>query len=294
MTRPRRRARGLSHRTWLAAVLSALALAAARPALAEERPLWELGAGPFFLAQPDYRGAAQSRGYILPFPYVVYRGDRLRVDRDGIRGMLFETDRVAFDISVFGSPPVDSGDNSARQGMPDLDATLEIGPMLDVTLAQDTPSPLDFNWRLRLRLPVRFALASDFSSVESIGVVSWPHLNLDTRQRFWGGEWWFGLNVGPQYASRRYNEYFYSVQPQYATPTRPAYDAPGGYGGTIFLASLSRRFKNIWAGGYLRYDTLSGAAFDQSPLVRRSSYYSAGLAIAWVFAESSERVEAPY
>ena len=63
------------------------------------------------------------------------------------------------------------------------------------------------------------------------------------------------------------------MQPQYATPTRPAYDAPGGH---------------------LRYDTLSGTAFDWSPCVGRSSFSSAGLAIARVFAESSERIEASY
>ena len=78
--------------------------------------------------------------------------------------------------------------------------------MLDVTLAQDTPSPIDFNSRLCLRLAVRFALASDFGSVEPLDMASWPRLNLDTRQRCWGGEWWFGVKVVPQYASRRHNE----------------------------------------------------------------------------------------
>ena len=274
--------------------LAALALIAASSsgALAEEKPVWELGVGPFFLAQPDYRGSDETSGYIYPFPYVIYRGDRFRVDRDGIRGLLFETDRVEFDLSFFGSPPVDSSDNTAREGMPDLDATLEVGPVLSVTIAQDAPR--DFGWRLRFRLPVRYALTTDFSNVGSAGWVTWPHLNLDTRQRFWGGEWWLGFNVGPQYATRQYNSYFYSVPTQFATPTRPAYEAPGGYGGTIFLASLSRRFKQFWAGGYLRYDNLSGAAFDASPLVKSSSYFSAGLAVAWVFAESSERVDAPY
>jgi outer membrane scaffolding protein for murein synthesis (MipA/OmpV family) len=274
--------------------LAALALIAASGtgALAEEKPVWELGVGPFFLAQPDYRGSDETNGYVYPFPYVVYRGDRFRVDRDGIRGLLFETDRVEFDLSVFGSPPVDSSDNAAREGMPDLDATLEIGPVLSVTIAQDAPR--DFGWRLRFRVPVRYAFTTDFSNVGTAGWVTWPHLNLDTRQRFWGGEWWLGFNVGPQYATRQYNNYFYSVPTQFATPTRPAYEAPGGYGGTIFLASLSRRFKRFWAGGYLRYDNLSGAVFDESPLVKSSSYFSAGLAVAWVFAESSERVDAPY
>ena len=95
-------------------------------ACAEERPLWELGAGGFAFAQPDYRGADEGRGYVLPIPYVAYRGDRFRVDREGIRGLLFESDRVEFDLSLFATPPVKSNDNTARAGMNDLDPTIEI------------------------------------------------------------------------------------------------------------------------------------------------------------------------
>ena len=49
------------------------------------RPLWELGVGVAGLRLPDYRGSDQSRGYVLPLPYIVYRGTWLKADRDGAR-----------------------------------------------------------------------------------------------------------------------------------------------------------------------------------------------------------------
>ena len=48
------------------ALLAALCALAAAPAAAEEPPLWELGAGVAALALPDYRGADEGRGYLLP------------------------------------------------------------------------------------------------------------------------------------------------------------------------------------------------------------------------------------
>lgn len=271
-------------------LLAAAALVvAAGQACAEERPLWELGAGAFGFAQPDYRGADQSRGYVLPLPYVVYRGDRFRVDREGIRGLLFESDRVEFDISLYATPPVDSSDNTARAGMPDLDPTVEVGPVLDVTLARDRPR--DWDYRLRLRLPVRGGVST---GGDGVGWIFWPHLNLDLKPRFLGGTWNLGLNAGPMFGDNKYHAYYYSVASQFATPQRPAYEASGGYSGTIFLAGLTRRFDKVWVGGYVRYDNLSGVAFEDSPLFRQNSFWSAGIAIAYVFAESKTRVYSDY
>ena len=61
---------------------------------AELRPEWEFGLGASAFTLPDYRGSDESRGYVLPFPYVIYRGERVRVDRQGMRGIFFESDRV--------------------------------------------------------------------------------------------------------------------------------------------------------------------------------------------------------
>jgi outer membrane protein len=41
----------------------------------------------------------------------------------------------------------------------------------------------------------------------------------------------------------------------------------------------------------LRHDTLRGAAFEDSPLVRRRSHASFGVALSWVFATSERRVD---
>jgi MipA family protein len=44
-------------------------------------------------------------------------------------------------------------------------------------------------------------------------------------------------------------------------------------------------------GGFARYEALKGAAFESSPLMRRDYAFTAGIAIAWIFAESNTKVE---
>ncbi|MFH1603183.1 MAG: MipA/OmpV family protein, partial [Pseudomonadota bacterium] len=87
------------------------------------------------------------------------------------------------------------------------------------------------------------------------------------------------------------NAYFYSVLPQYAQPNRGAYDARGGYSGMQYLASLSRRYGSAWIGAYVRRDDLRGAVFERSPLVKSSSYVSAGFAVTWTIGQSSEMID---
>jgi len=271
-------------------LLVALALAGfALPGQAEQRPLWEVGIGAVGLSLPDYRGADGERGYLYPFPYVVYRGEQFKVDDQGIRGIFFESDRVELDVSVHATPPVKSDRNRARQGMPDLDPTIEVGPALHITLARDRK--IDYTYRVDLRLPVRAVIATDLSHADSAGYVFYPHLSLDLRPELFDRRWNVGFTAGPLYGSRKYHEYFYSVAPRFATAARPAFEAPGGYSGTVLLASFSRRFDRFWVGGFARYDTLQGAAFEASPLVKRARSFSAGLAFAWIFAESAQKVE---
>jgi outer membrane scaffolding protein for murein synthesis (MipA/OmpV family) len=266
--------------------LALLCALAAAPAAAADLPLWEAGIGVAALAMPDYRGSDEGRGYLLPLPYLVYRGEFLKADRHGIRGRLFDSERLELDLSLGASLPVDSADNAARAGMPDLQPSVEIGPSLEIRLWRDGDTRLD------LRLPLRAAFTLE-SPPRAIGWVATPHLNLDVPGRGALAGWHLGLLAGPLYGSRRQHEYFYGVAPQFATATRPAYEARGGYGGLQFLASASRRFARTWVGAFARADTLRGAVFDASPLVKRESYFAAGLGISWVIDVSRERVEAP-
>lgn len=270
------------------ALLALCALAAA-PAAADELPLWELGLGVGAFALPDYRGSDEGRGYVLPVPYVVYRGEYLKADRRGIRGELFDTKHLELNVSFAASLPVNSSRNTARAGMPDLRPSVEAGPSLEITLwgTRDGDGGL-----LELRLPLRAAVTVE-STPRSIGWAATPNLNLDLPGRGALAGWNFGFLAGPIYGSRRQHEYFYGVAPEFATADRPAYEAAGGYAGMQFLAAASRRFDGFWVGAFLRADTLRGAVFAASPLVKRDRYVAAGLGVAWVLGTSRQRVQAP-
>ncbi|HEX4942719.1 MAG TPA: MipA/OmpV family protein [Usitatibacteraceae bacterium] len=270
-------------------VLASAAVLASGSAFAQghEEPLWEAGAGVAALRLPDYRGASHSRWYALPLPYLVYRGDFLKADRHGVRGVFFDSDRVEFNLSVGASLPVDSSQSEARQGMPDLRPSVELGPSVDFTLWRSAARRA----KVELRLPLRGAVTIE-SDPRYIGVQFFPHLSLDVNDVGGLAGWNLGMLAGPVYTDRRYNRYFYGVPPDQATAARPAYDPDGGYGGAQFIVALSRRFARLWVGGYLRQDTLAGATFAASPLVTSRRYMAGGIGVSWIFSESSRRVPA--
>ena len=269
---------------WLLMLLGSLGIAF--DACADEKPLWEVGLGLGAVAFEDYRGSDTTHAYPLPVPYIIYRGEYLQADRDGVRGKLFNQDWLEINVSGNLTTPVRN--DRERSGMPDLRTTVELGPSFDFHLFKSN----DGKYKLDLRMPVRAAETLQ-SSPRFIGGTFTPRFNLDIVDPFGYSGWNLGLALGPEFAVRRYNQYFYSVAPQYATPSRPAYQAAGGYAGTQSLVALSKRFPKFWVGTYARYDRLDGAAFVDSPLVQRRSYWSAGIGFAWMISQSSRLVHVP-
>ena len=278
--------RSSNRRTFAPFAIAAALLAFASNARSEEKPLWEAGVGVGALRFPDYRGSEESKIYPVPVPYFVYRGDFLKADRDGVRGLLFNKKYAELSISVNGTIPVDSEDNAARRGMEDLKPTIELGPSFDFHLWRSADEHLKLDLVMPLRLPITIE-----KSPSSIGWVFSPRLNLDVHDVAGFEGWDFGIGAGPLFADRKFHDYFYSVDDRYATPERPAYQSDGGYSGTHFLASLSKRFPTYWIGAYVRYDALSGAAFDDSPLVTSKHYVAGGIGIAWMIGQSKKMVE---
>lgn len=260
------------------AALAIAALSACLPAQAD-RPLWELGLGIGALRLPHYRGSDQSHDWLLPTPYFVYRGEILRADRDGARAVLVDAERFDLDVSLAATAPTRSSDNRARAGMPDLAPTFEIGPNANFTL---TRGP---GWKLQARLPVRAAFTFE-SDPRSIGWLATPNLNLDVHV----GGWNVGVLGGPVFATRRFHGYFFDVPAAYATPTRPAYSAPGGASGWRLVSGASRRIGAWWLGAFVAADSVRHAHFEPSPLVRRQETVAFGLAFSYIFAASSTRV----
>ncbi len=267
------------------AVLLAAACAAV-PLQAKEEPLWEFGLGVGAIAFEDYRGSDTVHAFPVPVPYFVYNGKFLKADRDGVRGTLFNQDWFEINLSFNLTTPVRN--DAERSGMPDLKSTVELGPSFDFHLFRSEDAKVKFD----LRMPLR-AAATVEGSPQVIGWTFTPRFALDIADPWGVAGWNLGLLAGPLFADRRYNQYFYSVDSQYATPSRPEFQASGGYAGTQTITALSKRYPKFWVGAYMRYDTLAGAVFLDSPLVQRKSYWSAGFGFAWMLRKSSRLVDVP-
>ncbi len=268
----------------------------AAPAAAEgqpqdhRQPLWELGLGIGALSIPNYPGSDQTQNYVLPLPYVIYRGEVFKADRDGVRAQFAQGHRFEFDISLGGTPPVLSEDSDSRRGMPNLPPTVEIGPELRVHLARDTDDENARRYEWNLHIPVRHSFTWSDGHLVQVGNVSYPHVNWKQKFRWLGQDWNLDTDLGAYINDRSYHQFFYDVPPRNATPTRPAFQAAGGYGGWEGTVFSSRRIDRFRVAGFLQFGSVGGAAFEESPLVRRSLVLSAGVLVNYVFWVSTQTV----
>jgi hypothetical protein len=182
--------------------------------------------------------------------------------------------------------PVSADDNDARRGMPGLRPTLEFGPSLNAHLWRSAATDMKLDLVMPLRLPLTLE-----NSPKTLGWNFSPRLNLDVQNVAGYTGWNFGIGAGPLFGTARYHDYFYSVEPRFATAERQAYEARGGYSGMYVLGTVSKRFSGYWIGAHLRYDNLHGAVFEDSPLVRRQNYLAAGIGISWIIGSSKRMVE---
>jgi hypothetical protein len=223
---------------------------------------------------------------VFPFPYLIYRGDILRVDRERISGRIFKTDRLLLDISLYGSVPVDSSRNSARSGMPDLDPTFEIGPSLEIKLLENKQDRYKFS----ANLPVRAVFAINSSSLYREGFVFSPRLNFEKDDLIPETGLNLGISAGPMFATSDYHSYYYSVDPAFATQSRPSYSASSGYSGSRLTVGLNKGYKQLVFNAFVSLDFLQGAVFEDSPLVKTKYSVMWGFAVSWIFLKSERLV----
>lgn len=246
-------------------------------------PVWELGLGIGSLFLPHYPGADQSQALILPFPLLVYRGEKIRAERGALRGILFESGNTRIDISIRGSLPVNSDDNRARAGMADLDPTLEVGPQIAWTGYQDNHNSL------QLRVPLRAVLSIGENGIKHQGNVANPNIRWD---HHFNGGLRITTRASARFGDGKWHDYFYAVGVADALAARPQYDAPGGYGGSALSFTLAYQ-RNDWRfGGGVGYEWLGNAAFADSPLVKDEESYFVGFAISKVLFKSSRKTQA--
>lgn len=238
-------------------------------------PKFELGVSLLSLSAPHYRGSAHSTSYLLPVPYIKYRGERFRID-GGVEGRLFNSENLILSISGNGSLPVDD-ENPERAGMAPLKANVEFGPSLEYRLRKGERDSLWFE------LPLRIAITIE-GNPQNIGQILHPRLawRLPSRNK---NQWKFRFAAGPLFASKRFHDYYYSVDLADALPSRPEFQAESGYSGIRGDFTYSKRFGEYWLGGFVRYDSLKNSVVEDSPLVTDVSNWMGGIAFGWVFYE---------
>jgi len=244
-------------------------------------PLWELGAFAVGVSQQAYPGSDQQIQRGLALPFLVYRGRFLRADREtaGLRAV--RTPLYEVDIGVAGSFGSNSDEIDARRGMPDLGTLVEFGPRLKVNLGE---GPGGGRWRLELPLRGVFDL-SDRGARR--GFAFEPELSFQRRTK---AGWGYAASVSAIVADQRLAQTFYGIDARYALPGRPSYEASRGLVAWRLSASFSRNFTPDWRlFGFARLDSVSGAANEVSPLVRRTNGASLGLGVAYTWLRSSAR-----
>ncbi len=239
-----------------------------------------MGVGVVGINLPFYPGSSQDAAYAFPFPYLRVESEYLNIDQ-GIESKLFRSNKVRLSLSGGLGVPVNSADSTAREGMPDLDLVLQLGPSLDVIFDKRSKGLREF----RLELPLRVAVATDFSSTQNIGWLFEPRLVYESRRKHKSG-WAYEYTAGLRFATDKYHAYYYDVDPLFATPTRPQYSAAGGYGGLFTDLVASWRQRNLIYFAWVRYQYLGGAQYEQSPLFEDKNYFFVGIGLNWIFAES--------
>jgi outer membrane protein len=251
----------------------------------KERPKYEFGGGAIGAYLPDYPGAKNNTFRFLPFPYFIYRGDVVRVDDEGSRAKILASKDYEFGLSFSFTFPVDSEDNPSRINMPNLDAVMGLGPQIILRPYKDKKQKLIVNFALRAA-----------TSIDHDWVIKNQGWIAASRLRYWrylteAKKTILALGLGAELGSKKFNNYYYTVNNDFATPSRPAFEAQAGLVETNISLSLihSVSQKLSFFGGAFVSD-FSNAANRTSPLLEAQTNTGTLLGFFWLFYESDKKV----
>ena len=242
-------------------------------------PLWEVGLLGTAITHPAYPGADEHSSILLGLPYMIYRGEYLRIDRGNVGVRAIKTPRIELDVGFAASLGARASDVEARRGMDDLGILVEFGPRLKVNLGEESEG--------RRRSRIQLAMRGVFDLNDHLsyhGIAFEPEWVRDISPT---GPWFISTSLGAVYGDQKLADTFYRVSPNEATTTRPAYDARVGL---IALRAgfFASRLLNpdVRFFGFMRLETVNGAVNHDSPLVRRDYGWAAGIGLAWTLARS--------
>lgn len=242
-------------------------------------PLWEAGVFSAGFTQPAYPGAEDRVALLLGLPFVVYRGDYLRIDRGTVGVRAVKTPRTEIDVGFSASLGSRASDIEVRRGMEDLGTLIEFGPRLKINLGDVNEG--ERNSRIQIPLRGVFDLNDHFRFRGVASEIQWVRdMNLSNG-------WFFSSTIGAIFGEQQLMDTYYRVAPGEAASTRPVFDAKGGliaFRTSLFASHLINNDVRFFS--YFRLESLEGASNKNSPLVLRDSGWSFGFGFAWTLAQS--------
>ncbi|MEE9421706.1 MAG: MipA/OmpV family protein [Gammaproteobacteria bacterium] len=246
----------------------------------KRQPVWEAGFAGGALSMPHYMGSDQRYTLPLGLPYLVYRGEFVRVSRSGVKGLLVSKDNFSLDLGLSFGLPVNNN-NNARDGMLDLNLTGQAGPRLNWKFS--TPEHLP---KFSLHVPVRYVLDTEG---KKLGWVTEPSLKIEKNHLGAAKKLSLRMDLGTLFSGESFNKYYYGVADRFAKSNRPAFEVESGF--HSYFAKLSSTYKknrHLSFGVFVQLRDLSQGVVDDSSLVRQSLDVSAGAGFVWSIWQSEK------
>ncbi len=254
----------------------------------ESLPQLEFGIAAAALQVPAYPSSAVTNERQFVLPWFIYRSDTVQVKDGGVEMVAYESDRLKIDMGIGGSLNADTSDTPLREGMPDIDFLLELGPRFDVPLSNQTRNGIrtKLNWVTSLRL----AVSTDFRRLDYRG----PVLNTQLKYRvagFGNDKVSLSASVSSTWLGNELMDYFYSVDDEFVTDSRPAFNAGGGFlnlGASFGVGFEPTPDINAYIG--IGYRNFNGSENEDSPLFEQDSNTNIIVAASWRLYKSKKLV----
>ena len=255
----------------------------------EHKPRWEIGIGGGYFNGFDYPASRDpnKRGLVVPFFF--YRSPLFRVGDGGVQAVAIEQARVRLDLSIGASLNAKSEGNRVREGLPSLDFLFGVGPQLEIRLI-DWYSPHYGRTQVSWNTEARAIVATDFRTLRAQGFLFSTELSLAQR-RLLNRPLDVIANIDLTFADERLQDYYYEVEPRFATASRQPYDATGGYlSASLFTGFVARPWATVNLFFGVQFEQFSSAANQHSPLFETTSSTSYAVGFTWQLLRSKDSI----
>lgn len=251
-----------------------------------KKPKFEMGSGFAYFKIANYPGSKNSSYKFIPFPVVIYRGDKVRADEDGTRARFFNNKYIELGLSAGFNFPIKTSENNIREGMPDTEALIGLGPGLLFKILKNNNQKLTAGVGLRINYE-----GGKFPNFTEKGWILEPNI------RYWykpSAESLFTIysGISLSVADKKYNSFYYGIENNYKTVTRDSYSAKAGLVDLAYSLAFNYDYSekaSLFLG--VVYSNLTTASNKFSPLVEDEHNISIGLGMTWLFVESKEHVK---